>query len=406
MLDVVSARRARRGGGRGGRTVVAALAVTGLLAACGSADEGGEQTLPASVAPSPTRGAGTSTATSTTSSTTTSSTTTTTTVFEPRRFTLAASGDILLHTTTQQDALAHGGGSRYDFDPVFAEVAPLVSAADLALCHQETPVSADNTALSGYPVFNAPTEIAADLADAGYDGCSTASNHALDRGRAGVTATLDVFDAAGLGHVGTARSQQERDRPPIYDVGGVAVGHLSYAYGFNGIPLPADAPWLANLIDAETILTDAAALRDRGAAFVVVSLQWGAEYQAAPTADQQALAARLLGSPDVDLILGTHVHVVQPIDRIDGKYVAYGMGNFLSNQTERPPTQDGVLLQFEVTEQPDGSFAVTAVRYTPTWVEHPGSRIALASGSRYPESYRRTTEALHLLGTFDGTPTT
>lgn len=336
---------------------------------------------------------------------------TTTVAAEPRTVTIAATGDLLAHLPVQQQALAYGGGGAYDFTPMFADVAPELAAADLALCHQETPLSADNTALSGYPVFNAPRELATAAAAAGYDGCSTASNHSLDRGFTGVTQTLDVLDAVGLGHSGTARNAEEAANPPIYDVATddgrvVRVGHLSYAYGFNGIPLPADAPFAANLLDETRILADAAALRVRGAQVVVVSLQWGVEYQAQPSAQQQATAAALLASPDIDVLLGSHVHVVQPIVRVGPKVVVYGLGNFLSNQTERPATQDGVIVHLELVEQPDGRFAVGAIRYTPTSVEHPGFVIRRAVPATNPASFERTTTALGLLGGFDGVPTT
>jgi poly-gamma-glutamate synthesis protein (capsule biosynthesis protein) len=329
----------------------------------------------------------------------------------PRRaFTLAATGDFLIHAPVQRRASANAGGTGHSFTPMLAEVAPIITAADLALCHMETPVSPDNTALSGYPLFNAPREIAADAASAGYDGCSTASNHSLDKGAAGVAATLGVLDEAGLGHAGTARSALEAVTPRIYDVEGVRVGHLSYSYGTNGLPLPPDKPWSVNLIDAGKILGDAAAASGAGAEFVIVSLQWGNEYQSAPTADQQALARQLLASPDIDLIVGSHVHVVQPIEKVGDEYVAYGVGNFLSNQgAPSTPTasQDGMILQVAVSEQDDGSFKASRVAYTPTWVDRSNYLIMLATPSRQPASHDRTVGAVTSLGplAFDGTVT-
>ena len=141
------------------------------------------------------------------------------------------------------------------------------------------------------------------------------------------------MDAAGLGHPGMARNAHEADQSTIVDVRGLRVGLLSYTYGLNSGPLPADRPWLVNTIEPRRILNDAKNARRAGAQFVVVLLHWGQEYRSTPTPFQREVAKRLLGAPEVDLILGHHVHVVQPIERVGSKWVAYGMGNSLSNQT-------------------------------------------------------------------------
>ena len=318
-----------------------------------------------------------------------------------RSFTFAATGDFLLHAPVQRQAAENAGGTGYSFAPMLTVTAPIISGADLAICHMETPVSEDDTSLSGYPVFNVPHEIAADAKAAGYDGCDTASNHTLDRGAAGVASTLDVLDAAGLKHTGSFRSALEAVTPTIYDVDGIKFGHLAYAYGTNGIPMPADKPWSLNLIDANKILADAAATKHAGAEFVAVSLHWGNEYQSAPTPEQQTLARQLLASPDIDFIIGAHVHVVQPIEKIGDKYVAYGMGNFLSNQgspNTPTPSQDGMILQVAVNEQPDGAFKATKVDYTPTWVDRSNFLITLATPQANDASYERTVAAVTSLG--------
>jgi poly-gamma-glutamate capsule biosynthesis protein CapA/YwtB (metallophosphatase superfamily) len=326
---------------------------------------------------------------------------------DARSFTIAATGDILIHGRVALVASLLGSGT-YDFTSMLAPIEPWIGDADLAICHLEGTISADNTGLSYYPLFVAPRQIATAIAAAGYDTCSTSSNHAADAGRAGVAETLDVLDAAGLRHDGTARSQDER-RPGLYDVNGVTVAHLSYTYGLNGLPNPES--WAVNVIDADAILADAAWATQRGAEFVVVSLQWGAEYQVAPTAAQRDLAERLTASPDVDLILGSHAHVVQPIDVVNGKVVVYGMGNHLSNQNSAYGekyygTEDGVVVTVTVTEQPDGSFATDEVRFTPTWVRLEDYAVlsasdALATGAG-PErlvapSLERTTERILML---------
>ncbi len=287
-------------------------------------------------------------------------------------FTLVATGDLLIHGPVAKRALGNGHGKRYDFTPMLAKVRQQVRDADLAICHIETPLSADDTNISGYPVFNTPHELADAVAWAGYDGCSTASNHSVDKGVAGVRATLDALDADHLAHAGTARSKAEGARIETHTVAGAVVAHLSYTYGTNGEPVPRNAPWSVNLISVPRILADAHRARAAGATFVVVSLHWGQEYQSAPTPQQRAQAKALLASPDVDLILGDHVHVQQPVERIGTKYVVYGMGNLLSNQSPRaglkPQTEDGAVVSVHVTREGD-RFVADAVTITATYCE-------------------------------------
>jgi hypothetical protein len=292
----------------------------------------------------------------------------------PRRsFTIAATGDFLIHLPVADRARALGAarGMAFDFGPMLDDVRAELTAADLAICHLETPLSADDRNVSGYPRFNTPRELASAIVAAGYDSCSTASNHSLDRGEPGVRATLDVLDAAGLAHAGTSRSAEEAGTPELHDVNGVRVALLAYTYGLNGLSLPSGRSWLVNVIDPQLILDDARRARAAGAQFVMVQLQWGQEYQSRPTAEQQSLARSLLASPDIDVIVGHHVHVLQPVERIGGKFVVYGIGNFLSNQNPQCcplAAQDGVIVTLHV-EESDGRFAVARVTYTPTWVE-------------------------------------
>jgi poly-gamma-glutamate capsule biosynthesis protein CapA/YwtB (metallophosphatase superfamily) len=252
------------------------------------------------------------------------------------------------------------------------KVRPIVAGADLALCHVETPLSRDNTNISGYPVFNTPHEVADAVAWAGYDGCSTASNHSVDRGLAGVRDTLRVLDAHHLGHAGTARSATEAKRVALYRVNGAVVAHLSYTYGTNGIPVPSGAPWSVNLTTVRGILADARRARAAGATFVVVSLHWGQEFRSPPTATQLSQAKALLASPDVDLILGGHAHVQQPVARFGGKYVIFGMGNLLSNQSPaaglKPQTQDGAIAGVHVVRR-GGRWVADRVTITATYCQ-------------------------------------
>jgi len=291
----------------------------------------------------------------------------------PRSFTLVATGDVLVHqgrSLTEGARQADGG---YDFSAVFAGVAPVLRAADLAICHLETPVAPPGGPYSGYPSFAVQPEVVDALAGAGYDLCSTASNHSLDDGFEGLVRTLDTLDAAGIAHTGTYRSQAEADTPRTVDVGGVRVGHVAATFSLNGVPLPAGQPWAVDTFavpDVSGVLADAAAARAAGAEVVVASVHCCAEYDHEPTAAQEEAVRTLLASPDVDLVLGHHAHVVQPFARIGGEWVAYGLGNALAQHSTRGhDTEDSVIARFTFTQGPDGRFAVTRAEAVPVQIE-------------------------------------
>lgn len=217
---------------------------------------------------------------------------------EPSTLTLVAAGDILPHDTVLRragEAAAEQGQPGWDFSPLWAPLDPWVSGADLALCHLEVPLIPDGDTPSGYPMFGSPTSLAQDIAEAGWDGCSTASNHSVDRGWTGLTTTLDAFDAAGLGHAGTARTAEEAAAPQTYvlERGGrtVTIAQIAATYGTNGLPIPADAPWSVQLIDGDQLIAQATAAREAGADLVVASIHWGTEYQDSPDSSQTARPA-------------------------------------------------------------------------------------------------------------------
>jgi poly-gamma-glutamate synthesis protein (capsule biosynthesis protein) len=254
----------------------------------------------------------------------------------PHAFTLVASGGVLAHTSVIERANADAGGTRYNFLPMFEGVKPLVSRADLAICHMETVYGADGDH-TGNPAFKMPPQVADGLAATGYDACSTASNHSLDDGAAGVRRTLDALDLAGVRHAGSARTEQEAYVPTLLRAGNAMVAHLAYTYGTDGFPMPQGQPWSVNLIDRDRILADARAARKAGADVVVVSLHWGTEWQEQPDTQQTTLsreltASRTDGRPDIDLILGTHARVPQAYEKVNGTWVVYGMGDQIAGE--------------------------------------------------------------------------
>jgi hypothetical protein len=301
-----------------------------------------------------------------------------------RTLTVLASGDVLLHSGLWRQAArdaATSGRSGYDFGPLFAAVQPVVSGVDLAICHLETPIGRPEGPFTGYPIFEVPPQVIPALAGTGYDTCSTASNHSLDRGEAGIRRTLDALDASGVAHAGTHRTEAEWATPTVLRPNGVPVGHLSYTFSFNGLIRPAGKPWLANALDATAILVEARRARAAGAEIVIVSLHWGNEYQRSANDEQVTLARQLLASPDIDLILGHHAHVVQPFERVGDKWVAYGMGNHVAWQPQRETTRDGVLARMTFTEVAPGRWWVTTAEALATWMslENPARLVLVPS---------------------------
>ncbi len=307
----------------------------------------------------------------------------------PVRFTVAASGDFLVHEPVAARALADGGGRRYAFGPMFASIRPRIAGADLALCHIETPLVPGP--VRGYPSFRTPPALARAVRATGWDACSTASNHSLDAGQYGIDTTLRALDRAGIRHAGTARSQAEANRTTIIDVKGVKVALLAFTAITNGQAVP--HAWSYNWASAGRILRDARKARRRGAQAVIVNLHWGNEFSHSVSPAQAALADRLTRSPAITAIVGQHVHVVQPIRWVHGKPVVFGEGNLVSNQTAAccpPESQDGLIALIDFVAR-RGRVKAKRVRYVPIWVRHPDYRVLPAS--RGSLAWRRTVSA-------------
>ncbi len=288
-----------------------------------------------------------------------------------REITLLGAGDVIAHPPVWEQARVDNGGKGFAFAQIFEGVAPTIGAADLALCHLETPVAPAGTAPSGFPLFNAPAELLDGLKQAGFDGCSTASNHVLDRGFDGVTRTLDAMDRVGLGHTGSARSAEEAATAKIYDVDGVKIAHISYTYGFSGnLKPPAGKEWAANLIDPAAIKAAARRAREAKADIVVLSLHAGTEYKHLPNADQERWAKEALAGPEIDILLGHHSHSVQAMEQIGEKWAVYGLGNQIARPTpENEKDREGVMVRLTLTESADGRWRITKAEAIPTWLQ-------------------------------------
>ncbi|MFL6204793.1 MAG: CapA family protein [Acidimicrobiales bacterium] len=290
-----------------------------------------------------------------------------------REATVAFGGDVRIHSDVWNTAAVTGG---YDFSPMLAPIAARVANVDLAICHLEVTLARPSDTLTGYPRSGAPRELARDLAEAGFDGCSLAGDHALDFGEAGVAATIEGLDAAGLAHTGTARTTAERG-PALYDAGGIRVANLSYT---SGTATPAAHGSLVDRIDPALILADAHAARERGAELVIVSLHWGEEYERDVVAAQRAVADALASDEGaVDLVVGHRAHVVQPISKVGSMWVVWGMGNLLSDRSPQcctTDTSDGLIVTVTIGDTaPGGPVGVTGMAFTPTLNERDTFRV-------------------------------
>lgn len=303
-------------------------------------------------------------------------------------FTVVASGDVLPHASIIRQAAADANGRGYDFRPMLSGVKGVVSGADLAICHMETVYGQEGGPYTGYPAFKSPPEVATALKETGYDSCSTASNHSLDDGAAGLRRTLDALDKAGVRHAGSARTAEEAARPTLLKAGDATVAQLAYTYDTNGYPLPEGQPWAVNLIDEQKIIADARAARNAGADVVVVSIHWGTEWQTAPDDRQLTLGRSLTASrtgdrPDIDLILGTHAHVPQAYEKVNGTWVVYGMGDQIAGDMINhggafdPRGNQGTLGRFTFTPPtaPGARWEVTRAEFLPQWFDTGRGRV-------------------------------
>jgi poly-gamma-glutamate capsule biosynthesis protein CapA/YwtB (metallophosphatase superfamily) len=308
------------------------------------------------------------------------------------RVTIAAAGDVMVHSP-QFKAQYQRETGLYDFTNNFRFVKPYLLQVDLALANLETTFGGEALGYSGFPRFNTPDSLADALKDAGFDLIVTANNHTLDTGMSGVFRTIDVLRERGLEVIGTRKPEDEKSYI-VKKSNGIKIGFSAYTFEtprvsgkktINGIAVP---PKYTDLIDSFSYqnLTDELlkmkkridAMREEGAEFIVFYLHWGEEYQREPNGTQRKIATALVNY-GVDLIFGSHPHVLQPVEYVrsedgtKGALVFFSLGNFLSNQRyellKKKYTEDGVIAYVEVKKdlRTDEVF-IAGLSYLPTWV--------------------------------------
>ncbi len=257
----------------------------------------------------------------------------------------------------------------YDFTDSFAEIVPYLQEGDLVVGNLETTLAGEDMYYTGYPAFNSPEALAHNLKDAGFDLVFTANNHCLDRGEKGVLRTIEHLEKAGLGFIGTARSQGERDRFLTITQNGITVVFLAYTYGTNGIPVPQGKEYLVNLMEEELIKADIKKARE-SADLLVVSLHWGHEYQREPDPKQTKLAEKII-TWGADLVLGSHPHVLQPIEFVRTKsgregVIVNSLGNLIADQIY-PYTDSGVIVRLRYSKN-ESNLSLVELTGVPTWI--------------------------------------
>lgn len=276
---------------------------------------------------------------------------------------LVFAGDAMQHQA-QLDAARRADG-KYDYNGYFDALKPYIMSADLAVVNFEA--SLGGAPYSGYPAFSAPDEYADALVDAGFDFFLTANNHILDRRDKGLVRTISTLHDKSIPFAGIYRNQAERDSvvPAIVDVRGFRLGILNYTYGTNGISVTADA--VVDYIDRRKIAADVDKARRKGAELVAVCLHWGNEYHLLPDRSQIQLADYLTDSLGVEMVIGGHPHVIQPMEmrtNRNGKQslVVYSLGNFISNM-RTPDTRGGAMVRVHLSRTPQGDPVVEDASY-------------------------------------------
>lgn len=293
---------------------------------------------------------------------------------EPITFNFTALGDTLCHNTQYWDAYNKQTGI-YDFSYVYDDIRSYTEASDITISSLETTFAGEDRGYSNYPTFNTPDSLATALKGIGIDIISTAGNHALDYGYSGLCRSIDVLNNAGLSHLGTYKSAEEQEQILIKDVKGVKIAFINYTYGTNGIPVPSGKEYCVNLIDKELIKKQIAQAKEAKVDMIVACMHWGTEYRTTANSEQKELADFLFKN-GVDVIIGNHPHVLEPMEKrtvtlddgtIKDCFVVYALGNFTADQREEI-TRDSAILNLTITKNSDGKISIDKVNYVPIYM--------------------------------------
>ena len=298
---------------------------------------------------------------------------------EPITIHISAFGDTMCHLTNIKNAY-DSSSKDYDFSNVFKNIRKYTENADITIGNLETTFAGSSRGYTGYPTFNAPEILGQNLKDIGVDVLTTANNHCMDKGISGLVSTLNFLDEYGIAHTGTSRSEDEQNTILVKDVNGIKIAFLSYTYGTNGITVPSDKTYSVNLIDKDLIKKHIASAKEQNVDVICVSMHWGIEYKLKPNSTQEELSDFLFEN-GVDIILGSHPHVLEPMKKRtitlnDGTtkdgFVIYSLGNFVSGQVYAN-TKSTVILDIQITKNSEGKISIDSVNYTPIYLYDNGA---------------------------------
>ncbi|MBU3713431.1 MAG: CapA family protein [Ferruginibacter sp.] len=282
--------------------------------------------------------------------------------------TIVAVGDLMCHSPQYQSAKTSAG---YDFSEVFSAVKPYLSSADLCFGNLETVTAGPDENYSGYPQFNTPAAYLQGMKDAGFDVATNVNNHSLDRRFKGIERTIDSLDKVGLLHTGTYKNAEDTSQTLVVEAKGIKIAVLGYTFSTNGIPLPVGKEFCVNMIDSGRMKRDVERAQKTGADKIAVFIHWGNEYERYPN-NYQKKYANYLSELGVDLIFGSHPHVLQPTEIISKNnkptFVIYSMGNFVSGQ-RKPFTDYGVIIRMQlIKDRSTGITKTGKIDFIPTYV--------------------------------------
>ena len=305
---------------------------------------------------------------------------------------IRAAGDLMVHK--KQLAIARQPDGSYDFHPQYALIADALSNADYTIANLETTVGQyENRPYSGFPMFNTPESLLDAIRDAGVDFLTLANNHMLDRYFEGMVKTVDNVEAWGFDFGGANRTPEEKQRLNLVEVNGIKIGFLCYTQMTNGMEDWSNAAvkeYGVNYLRKADLPAEVAALRGAGADVVIAIPHWGEEYERRPRPYIVNWGKKMIAA-GVDVVLGSHPHMVQPVEFVEAQdadgharrgLVAWSLGNFIDNMTRRY-TDSGILLEFTLQEQQDGTFAATNVGCVPIYCWKRDDNIQAVSSLKY-----------------------
>lgn len=269
---------------------------------------------------------------------------------EPERYNvdMFMVGDALIHGAINYEANNQGSSDVYNYHGMLDTLKPILGGYDLAYYNQETILGGDDLGISSYPQFNTPQAFGDYMQELGFNMVNLANNHALDKGEQGVLNSLEYWKKQeGIHYAGCANSWEDRENYQIFDINNIRFGFLGYTYGCNGLFPPAGKEYLVNIYDDEMLINDLAAIRPN-VDVLIVSMHWGDEYSM-EVSDEQNRIAHLLADNGADIIIGSHPHVIEPIEWIDDTICYYSLGNMFSGQDELA-RQIGMMGSLKITK--------------------------------------------------------